>query len=309
MVISLLAALAAQAMTPEEVQIAGPEGPIAGTLTDPGDGAPLVILTAGSGPTDRNGDNPLGSKGRVYEQLANGLADRGVAMIRYDKRGMFGSSSAIPNANAVRIADYASDIRGWVALARERGHECAWLMGHSEGGIMTLAAAQDSDGVCGVILLASPGRPVGVLLREQLRRNVPAAMMADVEEVIASLEAGELADTSKLHPQLAMIFNDQVQPFLIDLARADPAAMAGASDLPLMIVHFVEDLQVVAADADALAAARPDATRIDLAGVNHAFKPVDPGNATANALSYANAELAIDPRLADAIAQFISDAE
>lgn len=309
MVVSMIAALAAQAMTPEEVQIEGPEGPIVGTLTDPSDDAPLVILTAGSGPTDRNGDNPLASAGRIYEQLANGLAEQGVAMIRYDKRGMFGSGKAIANANNVRIADYAGDVRNWVKLAQERGRDCAWLMGHSEGGIVTLLAAQDTPGVCGIILLASPGRPITVLLREQLGKQLPPAMMADVEDVLLSLEAGEKADTSKLVPGVAIIFNEQVQPYLIDLATNDPAAMAAASDLPLLIVHFVEDLQVIAADADAFTAARPDATRVDLDGVNHAFKPAAPGDAAANAATYGNADLKIDPRLAATIAEFVRTAK
>ncbi len=97
----------------------------------------MVIIIPGSGPTDRNGDNPAGVAGAVYRQLAEQLTARGIATLRIDKRGMFGSRAAIANANAVTIADYAADAHAWAKAARAAtGARCVWLLGHSEGGLV-----------------------------------------------------------------------------------------------------------------------------------------------------------------------------
>lgn len=298
-------ALLMAAATPENVSIPGPDGALSGTLLDPGDDAPAIILVAGSGPTDRDGNSPLGVKGGIYKQLAETLADKGVATIRFDKRGMFKSAPALKNPNQVTLSAYAEDVHNWAKLLTDRGKPCAWVAGHSEGGLVALKAAQSPQNLCGLILLASPGRPIGVLLREQMGRQLPESVMTEVEEVLVKLEAGERADVEGKPAPIPMLFNPAVQDFLIDLATNDPAELAGAIDLPMLIIHLEEDLQVVKADADALGNARADATRIDLDRVNHVFKTVAPGNALANQMSYSNAEMEIDPRVGEAIASFV----
>ncbi|MCX7320910.1 MAG: alpha/beta fold hydrolase [Hyphomicrobiales bacterium] len=70
--------------------------------------------------------------------------------IRIDKRGMFGSAGAVKDANAVSISDYVDDIRAWVNVARqETDVQCVWILGHSEGGLVALAAAQRHMDICG----------------------------------------------------------------------------------------------------------------------------------------------------------------
>ncbi len=162
MMIALLMAAAVAATplpTPIELTAPGPQGALAGTLLDPGPisgkDAPAVLVIPGSGPTDRDGNNPLGVTAAPYRLLAEALAARGVATLRIDKRGMFGSKGAVADANDVTIAGYAADVRAWVGVVRERtGRRCVWLLGHSEGGLVALAAAQGAKDVCGVVLVA-----------------------------------------------------------------------------------------------------------------------------------------------------------
>jgi pimeloyl-ACP methyl ester carboxylesterase len=170
MVKQCLSALAASllwtaplAAAPAEVPIEapGPSGPLRGTLL-PGDAksAPVLVIP-GSGPTDRDGNNPLGVKAGSYKLLAEALAARGISTVRIDKRGMFGSAGAVADGNAVTVPDYAADVRNWVAAIRKRvGSRCVWLLGHSEGGLVALAAADLPD-VCGLVLVAAPGRKAG----------------------------------------------------------------------------------------------------------------------------------------------------
>ncbi|MCJ7421095.1 serine aminopeptidase domain-containing protein [Sphingomicrobium astaxanthinifaciens] len=313
---ALLAAAPASSPTPspanpsaivfEEVRVAGPEGALSALYHDPAPAAPVVILIPGSGPTSRDGTSPmLPGGGKIYEQLAVGLAERGIATLRADKRGMFASAAAITDPNAVRLADYAADAAAFADLLIDRGKPCAWLLGHSEGAIVALLAAQAPDRWCGVISLAGPGRSVGVLLREQLGRQLPAETLAEFDRVIATIEAGGTPDPAPLPPPLAALFTPAVIGFLSDLIRADPAQLAGQSALPLLIVQLGEDLQVADADAATLAAARPDARRVDLDGVNHVLKPVIAGDVADNRAAYLDGARAIDPRIAAVIADFI----
>lgn len=302
---SLIAIAAAAALAAVEVTIPGPAGQLAGTLIDPDRHAPTLILIPGSGPTDRNGDNPLGVKGGIYRQLADQLAALGVATLLIDKRGMFGSKAAVADANAVRLADYAADVAGWTALMKARGKPCVWLAGHSEGGLVALLAAQTPKGICGLVLLASPGRPLGVLLREQLKPQLPAAMMASAETAISTLEQGGKVDSASVPAPLASLFNPAVQGFLTDLIRTDPARLAAATRLPLLIIQGDADLQVRLADAHALAAARPDASLIVVPGINHLWKPAKADDRAANLATYGDAKLAIDPAVARAVAGFV----
>src|SRR5690242_10249997 len=116
---------AAAAAAAVQMTVPGPRGDIAGTFVDAGKNAPVVLIIPGSGPTDRDGNNPMGVTAAPYRLLAEALATRGVSTLRADKRGMFGSKSAIADANAVSIADYAADAHQWVdALRKRTGANC-----------------------------------------------------------------------------------------------------------------------------------------------------------------------------------------
>ena len=294
------------AQEPREVSIAGPEGPVVGTLSGPAEG-PALVLVAGSGPTDRNGDNGIVLKGKVFVQLAEALNAEGIAVLRYDKRGMFGSAKAISNPNDVTLGAYADDARGFVDLLRGEGRECVWLAGHSEGGVVALTeAARNPQGLCGVILLATPGRPLLDVIEGQLAAQLPEEVMAPAKAGLDELRAGRTFDAETLAPPLRPMFNASVQPYLIDVGGTDPGALAGQVAVPMLIVSLAEDIQVIEADADALSVGQPGATRVDLPGVTHALKPVPEGSdRMMNLKAYGDAELKIDPRVAATIAGFV----
>ena len=289
------------------VTVPGPIGKLEGTLIDAGAKAPAVVMIPGSGPTDRDGNSPLGIKAASYRLLAEALAERGISTLRADKRGMFGSKAAVADANKVTIADYAADAHAWAELVRERtGAPCAWLLGHSEGGLVALAAAQQPKGLCGVILVSAPGRKLGDVLRQQLRANPASAPSLD--EALAAidlLEAGKPVDASTMNPVLMPLFAPQVQGFLIDMMSKDPAALAASVNLPMLIVHGDEDLQVSADDAQTLHKAKREAQLRVVTGMNHALKQVPTGNRAANMAAYADPALPIDPGLVDSIVAFV----
>lgn len=310
--IMLFAAMLAAAtpMADRDIAAPGPQGPLKGSWTGPeGPKTPVVLMIPGSGPTDRDGNSPLGLKAASLRLLAEGLATQGIASVRVDKRGMFASAGAMPDPNKVTIDDYAADTRAWIAAIRAKtGAPCVWVLGHSEGGVVALtAAAARPGGLCGVITVSAPGRPLGQVMKAQFHANpANAPLLPDADRVIAALEAGRTIPAATLTPPLPMIFADSVQPFLINAYAKDPAKLAAATAKPLLIVQGEADLQVTVEDAQRLKAGQPKATLILLPHVNHVLKTVDGGERNANLATYADPNLPIAPSVVTAVADFIT---
>lgn len=303
----MIGLLMAAALTATPLTAPGPDGPLAGTLIDAGKGAPVVVILPGSGPTDRDGNNPLGVTAQPYKLLAEALAADGVSSIRVDKRGMFGSKAAIPDPNKVTIADYAADAHAWAKAAKAAtGAQCVWLVGHSEGGLVALKAAQDPADLCGVVTVSAMGRKFGAVLSEQIRANPGnAPIMEPALAAIAELEAGRTVPLEKLPSPLPVLFAPAVQPYLIDLMAQDSASLAKSVKLPLLIVQGDHDIQIPVDDAKALAAAQPKARLVIVPNVNHVLKKVGSDDRMANMMTYRDSSLPVDPGVVDAIANFV----
>ena len=303
----MFAIAAALAAAPQPITAPGPNGPLAGTFVDAGAKAPVVLIIPGSGPTDRDGNNPLGVQAAPYRLLSEALAGKGVSTIRIDKRGMLGSKDAILDPNAVRIADYAADTHSWVKAIRERtGAPCVWVLGHSEGGLIALTAAQQPEGICGVILVSTAGRKIGTVIREQLRANPANAPLLDIAlPAIDSLESGKSVDSSAMPAPLQKLFAPQVQPYLMDLMAADPAKLAASASVPMLIVQGGRDLQVSEADAKLLADAQPKGKLVIIPEMNHVLKDVSVDDRAANFATYADPSLPVDPGIVETVAGFV----
>ncbi|MGI3899581.1 MAG: alpha/beta hydrolase [Janthinobacterium lividum] len=207
-----------------EIKAPGPTGPLSGTLWGPPDlGAPVVLIVPGSGPTDRDGNSPLGIRASTYRLVAKGLAARGIRSVCIDKRGLFGSARAISDANAVTIQDYAADIRTWaVTIRQETGAPCVWVLGHSEGGLAALLAAQQPFGLCGLLLVSTAGRPLGAVLREQIKATFSSAPLRErAETILARLEIGRRSTSEDISPPLLPLFRPEVQSFLSSVLALD----------------------------------------------------------------------------------------
>ncbi|MDI6625391.1 MAG: alpha/beta fold hydrolase [Brevundimonas sp.] len=291
--------------------------PVATPVTLPSEPAPLhgtllapsaeiraaALIIAGSGPTDRDGNSPLGVSASSYRLLAEGLAAHGVATVRTDKRGIGESASSLMSEADLVFTDYADDARAWAAeTARLTGQPCAWLIGHSEGALVALvAASRDDAAICGLVLLSGAGRPIGAVLREQLA-TAPEPFLSQALAILAELEAGR--PVTEVPPQLAALFRPSVQPYMISWLPLDPAALVAAYDGPVMIGQGTTDIQVGVADAQAMAAARPDARLAIWEGVNHLLK-IAPADRAANAATYRDPALPLAPGVVEDIAGFI----
>lgn len=288
----------------------GPQGPLAGTFLGPQDGSqPVVLIIPGSGPTDRDGNNPLGVNANNLRLIAEGLADEGIASVRIDKRGMFASAAAIPDANAVTLADYAADTLNWIAAIKaQTGVPCVTVAGHSEGGLVALLAAGSAGpDICGLIMLAAPGRPLRGTLEAQLSASPAfASIMPQVRTALDRIAAGETVPLTEMPPLLGSILPPPVHPFLTDLFNTDPAQLAAAaSATPMLLAYGEKDAQITLEDWQALRTAQPDAKSFIMPFATHVLKDAVGGDPAAAAATYTDPDIPLTAGLTEAMAQFV----
>ncbi|QXI30173.1 alpha/beta hydrolase [Pseudomonas vanderleydeniana] len=263
---------------------------------------PVVLIVAGSGPTDRDGNNPDGGRNDSLKRLAWMLAKHDIASVRYDKRGVAASLAATPNERNLSVEAYVADTVAWGRkLKADPRLGPLFLLGHSEGALIATLAAPQLD-AAGVISVSGSGRPVDQVLRQQLAKRLPPALMLRSNELLDSLKAGHL-DAAIPEP-LEPIFRPSVQPYLISLFRQDPAAAFGQLKVPALIVQGRNDIQVSVDDARALQAAKPDAQLAVIDGMNHILRIV-PENIQQQLASYNDPQLPLAAGLEQPIVRFI----
>jgi pimeloyl-ACP methyl ester carboxylesterase len=269
----------------------------------PGPGPwPVVLLHAGSGPTDRNGNGPL-TRTDNLKMLGRALAAEGVAVLRVDKRGVAGSLFALTREEEVRLDTYAADVVAWVAFLRaDRRFTKVGFIGHSEGALIGLVAAKEAK-FDAFVSLCGPGRPLQDLLREQLKPILSEELFKASEAVIDELVAGR---TVKECPKgLEALFRPSVQPYLISTFRRDPAKLIAEVSCPVLVVAGSTDIQVTAEDARKLGGANPRAKVETVKGMNHVLKAVTSTERLLQLLSYSDPSLPLHPRLVLTVGGFL----
>ncbi len=280
------------------------DGDLAGTYAWPDGDEPwaAALVLAGSGPTDRNGNQP-GLENDSLRQLALGLAARGVATLRFDKRGVGESAQAAPSEDRLRFDTYVQDGLSWLLRLRQEAPDVpVFLIGHSEGALVATMMAQEVD-VDGLVLLAAPGHRASDLIRRQLAQSgLPEALMQTAEDTLRRLEEGELVDD--VPQELMALFRPSVQPYLISWFAMDPRDELQKLDKPTLVVQGTNDLQVGVDSARRLAEAGPKVEVKIIEGVNHVLKNA-PAERSANLATYSSIDPPVDKRVTDAVTAFL----
>lgn len=263
----------------------------------------MALIIAGSGPTDRNGnDKSLGVDTDCYELLAQYLVQRGIASLRYDKRGAGDDFVLALPESQLRFQTYVSDALQW---GRELRHDPRFstltVIGHSEGSLIGMLAARRIPADT-FVSIAGAGERASKLLLTQLKPKLPGSLYRTAQAIVAQLTVGRTV--AQIPQSLDLLFRPSVQPYLISWFRYDPAREIARLGMPVLIMQGERDLQVSARDARALYRADPAATLILIPAMNHVMKDVGRSNAD-NMRAYGEPSLPVDATLARSISGFI----
>ncbi|MBC5800410.1 MAG: alpha/beta hydrolase [Candidatus Eremiobacteraeota bacterium] len=296
--------LAAEAQS--DITLQTQTGAIVGTLLLPSIPQPkaVVLIIAGSGPTDRDGNSTaLPGKNDAYKLLAAALAGKGVASVRYDKRGIGASASAGTSESRLRFDTYIEDAAAWIGLLHDdKRFPHVIVAGHSEGSLIGMVAVQKAPADA-FVSLEGAGRPAAVVLREQLKANLPPEQYALAERIIARLQDGHTMPLPASAPAyMQALFRDSVQPYLISWFKYDPATEIAGVRIPVTIVQGTADVQITMADADALKKADPSARLVIVDGMNHVLKHAPETTSPSEIMKgYDDPSLPVDPQVTEAI--------
>lgn len=261
----------AGSFTERQVTIGSDEWKLPGALTLPNGGGPFpgVVLVHGSGPNSR--DEAVGGT-KVFRDLAEGLASRGIAVLRYEKRTMQyrGRMAGLRNMtvheetseDAVRAAEL---LRGQKEIDPKR----VYVLGHSLGGYVAPRIAEEDGKLAGLILLAANARPLEDVIVEQAEYlNMPAKDLEGIRAAVKRVKTLEPADADA-PPLLGMPVT-----YLLDLKGYDPVALAKRVNVPMLILQGERDFQVTMKDFALWKtglAARKDVVFKSFPAMNHLF--------------------------------------
>ena len=286
----------AQEFTSEEIKVnTNVEGTLLLPNTQEEKFIPLVILIAGSGPTDRDGNQSF-MKNDALKKIAEALSQKGIATFRYDKRIV----KQIRNQNIdknISCDDFVIDARSVIGFFKSK-FETIIVAGHSQGSLVGLLALD--AGASGFISLAGAGKPIDEILEEQIAKTA-AVFSKSTDRILNVLRSGET--TSEYPPELASIFNLELQAFLISWMQYNPAKIIANTLLPILIINGDKDLQVDVKEAQLLNSAAQNSKLIIIEHMNHVLVKID-GDDLENAKSYNNPNLKINEELINAIQEF-----
>lgn len=277
-------------------------GDVFGTLTTPPkyQKIPVVLIIAGSGPTDRNCNSPM-MKTDAYKMIAAELAQKNIASIRYDKRGIGESKAAVKSENELRFEDYVNDVKQWIRLIKkDKRFSTVIVAGHSEGSLTGMLAC--GAGADKFVSIAGPGQPADNILKEQFSTQFPP-VREGAYVILDSLKKG--MQVKNIQPVFINVFRPSVQPYLISWFKYNPADVIKDLRIPVLILQGTNDLQVKASEAALLHAANPKSELVTLEGVNHVLKKVE-AKKEANIRSYNDPSLPVDENLINALITFIA---
>lgn len=283
----------------QEVQITNNETVLAGSLLDPkfNPDSPVVLFIAGSGPTDRNGNNPQMINNSL-KMMADWLFENNYPSLRYDKRGT-GASGKNFNEEDLRFEDFVSDAAAWVDYLKKK-YKHVVIVGHSEGSLIGILVSQQKD-VDAFISIAGTSRPINEVLEEQLLKQVPG--WSDlISRKLDSLAEGH--QVSSL-PLLEAVFRPSVQPYLISWMAYNPVTELAKLEIPITIAQGENDLQVPVSDALQLSKAKEGTSLAIFTGMNHILKDVG-ADMSANMASYSIPDLELHPLFKEDLLKWVT---
>jgi len=259
----------------------------------------LVIIIAGSGIPDRDGNMP-GMATNSYKYLAESLAKNGNAVYAYDKRSI-AELKAGNTEEKSNFDDFITDAKDIVAYFKtKKQYSKIIISGHSEGSLVGMIAAKGNADA--YISLAGMGRPFDEIIVEQIGKQAPF-LKEETKNNFESLKKGETFELKTV--ALSPIFRKSVQPYLISIIKYDPKIEIKKLEIPVLIINGTKDIQIPESDAKLLHEANPKSELVIIENMNHIFKEIK-SDVTENTESYNKPDLPIMLELSQKMNSFIA---
>jgi pimeloyl-ACP methyl ester carboxylesterase len=264
---------------------------------------PVILLIAGSGPTDRDGNSAaMKGKNNSLKMLAEELAIAGFASVRYDKRGVGESFASGKAEEDLRFQTYVSDAQAWIKLLKsDTRFGSVAVLGHSEGATLGLIATQ-SESVKAYVSVAGPGQSAAKILRSQLASKLPPDLAKANEHILSSLEKSTFVND--VPAPLLALYRPSVQNYLISWFPIIPTDEIRKLAMPMAIFQGDTDIQVSVSQATLLAQAQPKAELHVIKGMNHLMKSVPLDNSQQVA-SYSDPNLELTAEFVKSLVNFL----
>jgi pimeloyl-ACP methyl ester carboxylesterase len=267
----------------------------------------VVLIVAGSGPTDRNGNSAgalrAQNNSNLYAILAWQLASAGIASVRYDKR-VLGDNLQKIDLPSTTIDDFIADaIAGARSLVADRRFSKVILIGDGEGAELVLQAVNRGAPAAGIVMMSGAGRPIMPVLREQISKQLPPAEIVKWDSASARYLRGE--EPGDVHPGLRSMLQPANRRFVQSWVKYDPASEIARVKVPVLIIQGGRDVQVSEADARALKVAHPAANLVVIPAANHVFRAATTDDRMAQVKLYTDRTIPIVPELTPAIVDWI----
>lgn len=262
----------------------------------------LAIIIAGSGPTDRNGNNPLNVKANSYKMLAEELNKEKIASIRYDKRAIGKSKLLVNDESKLLFTDYVNDAVALYKYAKDSlGYKEIYFIGHSEGSLIGMLATIETKAQ-GYISISGAGRSIDEIIEQQIESQ-PEEVKQVVHEIFVSLKAGKEVDDV---PQaLYTLFRPSVQPYMISWIKYNPSEEIKKLTQPILLINGTCDIQVKPSEAELLNKANPNSKLVIIKKMTHALKDTGDDCNDAEMKTYTDPTLPLNTELVDTIIKFI----
>jgi uncharacterized protein len=284
------------------IQLKTETGAIKGTLLLPANGkaSQVVLIIAGSGPTDRNGNNAFMTNNHL-KFLAEDLAKKGIASVRYDKRGIGESQIGDLQEKNIRFETFISDAAAWVdLLKKDKRFKKVVVLGHSEGSLIGMVAARQARADA-FISVNGAGQTADKIIREQ-SKELPEQITAQINLILDSLVVGKTV--ADVNPMFATLLRPDIQPYLISWFAYDPVTELKKMNMPVLLVQGTNDIQVPVTEATLLAATNPKNKLVTIDKMNHILKDAPQDN-TGNITTYSKPELPVMPQLVNEVSKFV----
>lgn len=274
---------------------------IDGTLLTPthSKGNTLAILIAGSGPTDRNGNQNF-LRNNSLKKLAETLSRNGVATFRYDKRVVKQIKQGTVDKN-ISFDDFINDAIAVIDFFKNTASfEKIYVIGHSQGSLVGMIAAQGR--ASGFISIAGAGQPIDEVITYQVEKTANI-YLEDTKRIFKILKSGKT--TTQFPVALTSIFNLETQPFMMSWMKYNPKEEIKKLDIPVLILNGTKDLQVSVEEATTLKNAYPEASFGIIKNMNHLMFIIE-GDDLENSKSYNESHRNISKKLIEDILSFIN---